>query len=394
MTDAALTVGFLACAAVLAAVVRRATGPGGVRWAAVGVAGLGLGVLTAAFDSLMIGAGLFDYAPALISGIRIGAAPVEDFGYPVAAVVLLPPLWALLTKTDGIRAGDLLRHAFVASRPVSWINTAFPFGAAMLLTTGRVDWVLAVGALYYLIPYNLAMYGINDVFDYASDLANPRKGGIEGALLPPRLHRPLLWLVAAVNVPFLIVLVAVGGPASWAAIAVSTFAVVAYSVPGLRFKERPVLDSITSSTHFVSPAVVGLTLAGASFDAATVTVLAAFFLWGMAAHAFGAVQDIQPDRDAGIGSIATFFGAARTVRLALVLWVASGLLMLTTPWPGPLAAILAVPYIVNCAPYFRVSEAAAETTNRAWRRFLWINYVTGFLATMIMILAWASSRGM
>jgi lycopene cyclase domain-containing protein len=390
MTDAAITAGFLVCAAAIAVGISRVTGRRGVRWAAVAVAGVGLGVLTAVFDSLMIGAGLFDYAPALISGIRIGAAPVEDFGYPLAAVILLPPLWTMLTRPEGVRAGDLLRHAFVASRPVSWINTAFPFGAAMVLTTGRIDWVLVVGAIYYLIPYNVAMYGINDVFDYASDLNNPRKGGIEGALLPPRLHRPLLWLVVALNVPFLIVLLAADGPATWIAIAVSTFAVVAYSAPGLRFKERPVLDSMTSSTHFVSPAIVGLTLAGAPFDTGTILVLVAFFLWGMAAHAFGAVQDIQPDRDAGIGSIATFLGAGRTVRLALALWVASGLLMLATPWPGPLAAILALPYVVNCAPYFRVTDATAHTTNRAWRRFIWINYVTGFLATMIMILAVAS----
>jgi lycopene cyclase domain-containing protein len=388
MTDAALTVGFLVLAAAIAAGVTRAAGRPGVRWRAVALAGVGLAVLTAVFDSTMISAGLFDYAPDLISGVRVGAAPIEDFGYPLAAVVLLPPLWSLLTRPDGVRAGELLRHAFVASRPVSWINTAFPFAAAMVLTTGTVSWLTVVGTLYYLIPYNLAMYGINDVFDYESDVHNPRKGGIEGALLSPRLHRPLLWLVLAVNIPFLVVLLAGGGPAAWAAIAVSTFAVVAYSAPGLRFKERPVLDSITSSTHFVSPAVVGLALAGASLDRDLLVVLVAFFLWGMAAHAFGAVQDIQPDRDAGIGSIATFFGARRTVRIALALWIVSGLLMLTTAWPGPLAAVLAVPYVINCAPYFRVSDDAAPTTNRAWRRFIWINYVSGFLATMIMILAW------
>lgn len=388
MTYAALSVAFLVVAVALAVILVRVAGPGGVRWGAVAAAGAVLVALTAVFDSLMIGAGLFTYASGLISGVRIGAAPLEDFAYPVAIAVLLPPLWAVLTRPGGVRTRDLLREAFIASRPVSWINTAFPFAAAMLLTTGTVDWRLVVGTLYYLIPYNVAMYGINDVFDYESDLRNPRKGGIEGSLLDPRYHRPMLWRVAASNIPFLIVLAASGGPAAWAAIAVSTFAVVAYSAPRLRFKERPVLDSITSSTHFVSPAVVGLALAGARLDPGLVLVLAAFFLWGTAAHAFGAVQDIQPDRDAGIGSIATAFGARVTVRLALALWTLSGLLMLATPWPGPLAAVLAVPYIVNCAPYVRVTDATASTTNRAWRRFIAINYVAGFGATMIMILWW------
>ncbi len=344
--------------------------------------------LTAVFDSIMIGAGLFSYEESLILGIRIGLAPLEDFAYPLAIAVALPALWATLTLRSRVPMRELLRGAFVASRPVSWVNTAFPFGAAMLLTTGEVDWLLVVGVLYYLIPYNLAMYGINDVFDYASDLRNPRKGGIEGALLPPPLHRPLLILVAATNLPFLVLLLGAGNPAAWVAITVSTFAVIAYSAPGLRFKERPVLDSITSSTHFVSPAVVGLALAGAEFSMPVILVLTAFFLWGMAAHAFGAVQDVLPDREAGIASIATVLGAHGTVRIALALWAAAGLLMLAAPWPGSLAALIALPYIVNCAPSLRITDQTSAQTNAAWRRFLWLNYLSGFFITLVLIAHW------
>lgn len=281
-----------------------------------------------------------------------------------------------------------LAQVVLSSRPISWINTAFPFGAAYLLTTREIDLVFVVGVIYFLIPYNLAMYGINDVFDYASDLANPRKGGIEGALLAPRMHRTTLWAAALSNLPFLVFLVVVGNPAAWISLAVSVFAVIAYSAPGLRFKERPFLDSITSSTHFVSPAVVGLALAGAAPTPEMILTLAAFFLWGMAAHAFGAVQDIEPDREGGISSIATSIGARATVRLALALWAAAGVVMLVTPWPGPLAAVLAVPYLVNAAPWWNVTDGTAQRTNIAWRRFIALNYIAGFLATMILILAW------
>lgn len=278
----------------------------------------------------------------------------------------------------------------LSSRPVSWINTAFPFAAAYLLSTRELDAVAVVGFLYFLVPYNLAMYGINDVFDYASDLANPRKGGIEGALLPPRLHRATLWAAVISNVPFLVWMLAVGTPASAVALAVSVAAVIAYSAPRLRFKERPFLDSATSSVHFVSPAVVGLTMAGAPVTPVAALVLLAFFLWGAASHAFGAVQDIQPDREAGISSIATVIGARATVRLAICLWAAAGAAMLLTGWPAALGALLAVPYIVNAAPWWSTSDAASATTNVAWRRFIALNYISGFLATMILIVAWLS----
>ena len=293
------------------------------------------------------------------------------------------------SSTRGSTGRDA-RQIVLSSRPISWINTAFPFAAAYLLSTREIDLTLIIGTLYFLVPYNLAMYGINDVFDYASDLANPRKGGIEGALLAPRIHRATLWAAVVTNVPFLVYLVAVGNPASWLWLAISVFAVIAYSAPRLRFKERPFLDSTTSSLHFVTPAIVGLTLAEGAVTSTAVIVLLAFFLWGMAAHAFGAVQDIAPDREGGIGSIATVIGARATVRLSIALWALAGIAMLFTSWPAPLGAALALPYIVNAAPWWNVTDDTSAGTNRAWRRFIFLNYFAGFLATMILILAWVS----
>jgi 4-hydroxybenzoate polyprenyltransferase len=187
------------------------------------------------------------------------------------------------------------------------------------------------------------------------------------------------------NVPFLLALAVWGGVASTAVLALSVFAVIAYSAPGLRFKERPVLDSMTSSTHFVSPAVFGLVLAGGEATRPAVAALAAFFVWGMASHAFGAVQDIGSDRAAGIASVATWLGAARTVRAALVGYVLAGLTMTLAGWPGALAGLLALPYAVSIAPYRSLTDAECERANPAWRRFIWLNLVTGFLVTQLLI---------
>jgi 4-hydroxybenzoate polyprenyltransferase len=297
----------------------------------------------------------------------------------------------MMTTTTVGTASAAVRQLVGASRPVSWVNTAYPFAAAYLMTGGGVDLALVVGILYFLVPYNLMMYGVNDVFDYESDLRNPRKGGIEGVVLSRRWHR--LTIVAAVvtNLPFLAVLVATGSAASTAVLAVSVFTVVAYSAPDLRFKERPVLDSITSSTHFVSPAVFGLVLAGGSLTGTALASLAAFFLWGMASQAFGAVQDVEADRAAGIASVATWLGAGRTVRLAMVLYVSAGLVLVLAGWPAALAGLLAVPYLLTIAPFRSLPDADCERANAGWRRFLWLNLVTGFLVTQLLI--WISLNG-
>ena len=279
----------------------------------------------------------------------------------------------------------MLRALFVSSRPLSWINTAFPFAAAYVMVTREVDLTLVLGTLYFLVPYNLAMYGINDVFDYESDLRNPRKGGVEGALLDPSLHRPTIIAAIVTNVPFLAYLVAIGNPLSWLVLAISVFAVVAYSAKGLRFKEKPFLDSLTSSTHFVSPAIYALVLAGAAFTPQLWAVLVAFFLWGTASHAFGAVQDVIADREGGLSSIATVIGARATTRLSVVAYLLAGVLLLFSSWPGPLAAVLALPYAAVCARFWNITDDQAESANRGWKRFLALNFITGFFVTMLLI---------
>jgi lycopene cyclase domain-containing protein len=75
-----------------------------VRWRALGLALIVMLVLTAIFDNMIIGFGLVDYDPELISGVRIGVAPIEDFAYTVVAMIVVPMLWAWGEKLSSRRA--------------------------------------------------------------------------------------------------------------------------------------------------------------------------------------------------------------------------------------------------------------------------------------------------
>ena len=273
----------------------------------------------------------------------------------------------------------------VSSRPVSWVNTAFPFAFVYFATVGAVDTVLVVGSLFFLIPYNLLMYGINDVFDYESDMRNPRKGGVEGATLQPEHHRAMVWTAGLVSLPFVVYLLAVGTWASLVWLVVSLFSVVAYSAPPLRFKEIPFLDSVTSSAHFVTPAAFALALAGGELNTVGLVAFLAFFVWGAASHAFGAVQDVVSDREAGIGSIATVLGPGHTVRLAVVGYVAAGALLLIAPWPVMLVGLAVLPYVAVVARFWSVTEDNAMSAHRGWRLFLALNFLAGAWVTLVAI---------
>ena len=281
-----------------------------------------------------------------------------------------------------------LRTLVVSSRPLSWVNTAFPFGLTYYLFVGQFDALFVVGTLFFLIPYNVLMYGINDVFDYESDLRNPRKGGVEGALLGPELHRPMVLLSALLPLPFLVPLIRWGSLLSTGVLALALFFVVAYSAKNFRFKEIPFVDSVTSSLHFVMPAVFAMALVGAELTGLSLTLLASFFFWGMASHAFGAVQDVVADREAGVGSIATAIGAKGTVRFAVVLYLVAGLVVLVTPWPLPLIAPVALLYVGALAPWWSVSDEDAWKANRSWKWFLGLNFVAGAVVVLVLFEWW------
>ncbi len=69
-----------------------------VSWKTLLLTSFGLFVMTAIFDNLIIGFGIVDYSPEMISGIRIGFAPIEDFAYALFGAILIPILWNLQAR--------------------------------------------------------------------------------------------------------------------------------------------------------------------------------------------------------------------------------------------------------------------------------------------------------
>lgn len=278
---------------------------------------------------------------------------------------------------------DTLKKLFVISRPVSWPNTAYPFAAAYVVTGGTLSPIFWVATLYFLIPYNLLMYGVNDVFDYESDIRNPRKGGLEGAREQKAFHPVIIWAAIITNIPFIVWLLATGTVVANFIFVALIFFVLAYSMVGLRFKEVPILDSVTSSIHFVGPMIYAMVLTGFSLE--YIPYVIAFFLWGIASHALGAVQDIIPDREGKLASVATVFGATTTTRIVFCFYLISSGIMMAQGLLPAIVGVAGLLYAVNVAPYLHVTDKSSGKVNKAWRHFIWLNLFTGFVITMVLI---------
>ena len=274
-----------------------------------------------------------------------------------------------------------LKEILHTSRPLWWITTAAPFVAGYLVVEQKWSWALALGTLYFAVLYNLMMYGINDIFDYESDIRNPRKTGV----LAKSKHLPLWGVIVAGNVPFLAYFAVTGTVASTVWLAVMIFMVVAYSLKGLRFKEVPFLDSFTSSFHYTSPFIFGVLFAGG--EHLWLPAFLAFFIWAMANHALGAIQDIGPDRDAGIASIATKLGAEKTLVFCLSAYLVSmALPTIHYGWKGlPVSVVLTwyVGLIITALPFRKHEHHVIY--KRMWRKLVLMNYIAGGLVSMYFI---------
>ncbi len=91
MTYVILSVAVLALIAVVTVPTLRR-----LRARPIVLTGLALIALTAVFDNVIVGTGIVAYDESLISGIRVGSAPIEDFSYTLGAVMLVPALWTWL----------------------------------------------------------------------------------------------------------------------------------------------------------------------------------------------------------------------------------------------------------------------------------------------------------
>ena len=118
----AIFLAVVAAVALAAIVTRRAP-----RWASVVVALAVVVLMTAVFDNIMIGVGLVGYDEAKISGAFVGIAPLEDFAYAVAAVILLPSLWALIGGAHD-RRGPHASRTNNAHASANTVQTSTPKG--------------------------------------------------------------------------------------------------------------------------------------------------------------------------------------------------------------------------------------------------------------------------
>jgi len=274
-----------------------------------------------------------------------------------------------------------LLRLIALSRPRFWLYELGTFALGVLMALSAYHetswWLVGLFALYFWFPANLLIYGINDVYDYETDRRNPKKQGYED-VLAPELHSPVLRAVFLTSLPFVVVAILLVPASALVAFLVFLGCAVFYSMPPLRAKARPVLDSLFSAGHYVATGVFGYYLAGGSGDILLPVV--AGMLWAMAMHAYSAVPDIAADTEAGVPTIATFLGGTRTVIVCFLAYAAAGFIgyLYLDLW----ALVLTAPYLVLMIRSLWCEESALL---RVYRYFPYLNALVGMVIFLLIL---------
>jgi 4-hydroxybenzoate polyprenyltransferase len=258
------------------------------------------------------------------------------------------------------------------SRPRFWLYLAGPVIVGVVYAAETITDLfqpLAVGLfLYFLVPANVFLYGVNDIFDADIDTHNAKKADREVRYEGSRFIVAVVLACGLLGVALVLVL-------PWlAAVSLVGFLVLAveYSAPPFRFKTTPWLDSISNGLYII-PGITAYAAIGGTYP--PLAAIAGGWLWAMGMHTFSAIPDIEPDRTAGIETTATVLGERRTYLYCAVCWLAALLVFsLVHPFFG--LVLLVYPLFV-----FIIVRSSVDVSEAYW----WypaLNTLTGMVFTL------------
>lgn len=265
-----------------------------------------------------------------------------------------------------------LKYVLTLSRPRFWLYLAGPALLGLVLGAENISQLYSFENillfLYFLIPANIMLYGVNDYFDRDIDEDNPKKDDKETSYRENLTTDFIVGLSASLSVPVALILPSEAYPAMISFLLLSLF----YSAPPLRFKARPFLDSLSNGLYIL-PLAVTYTALTQSFPPATIFL--AGWLWTMAMHTFSAIPDMVPDRKAEIKTTATFLGRKNTYIYCTVVWSLSSIV---AGLYNVFAGAFLIFYPLLCAGFYFSSLEDSE----AYWYYPYINAFIGMILTL------------
>ncbi|MDW8073479.1 MAG: prenyltransferase [Nitrososphaerota archaeon] len=257
-----------------------------------------------------------------------------------------------------------------------WIYAAGPYVIGYTLgASGFNDFLRPeyyVYLVYFFLPANIIIYGINDYFDVETDLLNPKKDEKEVRVLGEERRR--LGRLLAAMISMSLGLMVLQDNIARLLFAGFLFLAIFYSAPPLRFKNKPFLD-FASNYLYIMPGIFGHYIASGRLP--DIPILVAGFLHIAAMHIFSAIPDIEYDRRAGIMTTPVFMGRGPAMVLVFAFWSGLSYFALTLTEFHPLS------FLVLIYPMIPISVSILK---RDINRVYWLlPYINGGLGGLLWL---------
>lgn len=266
-----------------------------------------------------------------------------------------------------------------ASRPRFWAYLAGPFLLGYVAGGSSIYPLLSLFfflmLLYFLLPANILLYGVNDYFDSDTDQFNEKKKSHEVLLKASqkRILRLALLLNIAISIAVYILL---PNTISQTLFVIFILLSIFYSTPPLRFKSHPFIDSF-SNILYIFPALIAYSFFSNIYS---IPVILAMSFWAIAMHLYSAIPDIKSDTKANLKTTAVVLGEKNSLILCAVLYMLAVLCGLLTPL-SYLSLIGLIYIILPLVGLFK-----PHLISKIYWLFPYINTILGFVLFLFLVL--------
>jgi 4-hydroxybenzoate polyprenyltransferase len=218
-----------------------------------------------------------------------------------------------------------LREIFFLSRPRFWMYVLGTFlvgvmaSGDLFLYDASTTLLLIAFGLFFSLPANVFIYGVNDIYDYQTDIHNDKKTKYESVLKLEK-HRSLWTIIILLLLPFVPLFFSINVPAKLALV-LFLFTGLFYSASPIRAKSKPPLDVLFSAIIYVSPALVGFFITG-NTHIQWLAVIGGL-IWAFGMQTYSAVPDIEADKKAGVNTLAIMLGEKKALWFCLLAYLIS-----------------------------------------------------------------------
>jgi len=271
----------------------------------------------------------------------------------------------------------MLKRLIVISRPRFWmyligpyligIGSAQPFNDAVSLNPNIFWWLL-----FFTLPANLFVYGMNDISDMDTDIHNNKKGTYEarvdegdkrsvviGSVVMLLMFLPLYLQSSFYELLYLVIFIIFG---------------VIYSIPPIRLKAIPFVDSLSNGILYTMAGLMGYTASGGGEISFLPYLVGA--MWAATMHAYSAIPDIIADTKAGIKTIATVLREKKTLFLCFISYLSMGIILYSIGYAKH--TLLSIPYMILIALSYYYLEKKSSVFS-IYKVYPYVTYVVGAL---------------